>query len=38
MTYPDIINLGSYDAIIKDMANKVFRSLDNLRSTTDMLD
>lgn len=38
MTYPDIINLGSYDAIIKDMANKVFRSLENLRSTTDMLD
>lgn len=38
MTYPDIINLGSYNAIITDMANKVFRSLENLRSTTEMLD
>lgn len=38
MTYPDIISLGSYSAIITDMANKVFRSLENLRCTTDMLD
>ena len=38
MTYSDIINLGSYNAIITDMANKVFRSLENLRSTTEMLD
>lgn len=38
MTYPDIINLGTYSAIITDMANKVFRSLENMRSTTDMLD
>lgn len=38
VSYPDIINLGSYNAIITDMANRVFRSLENLRSTTDMLE
>lgn len=38
ISYPDIINLGTYNAIITDMANKVFRSLENLRNTTEMLD
>lgn len=38
LTYPDIINLGSYNAIITDMANKVFRTLENMRNTTEMLD
>lgn len=38
LSYPDIINLGSYNAIITDMANKVFRSLENIRNTTEMLD
>lgn len=38
VSYPDIIKLGSYDAIITDMSNKVFRSLERLQSTPDLLE
>jgi hypothetical protein len=37
MSYPDIINLGSYEAIIEDMAAKVFRAMERKQSTPDML-
>lgn len=38
ISYPEIIKLGSYESVIDEMANKIFRSLERLRSTTDMLD
>lgn len=38
VSYPDIIKLGSYDAIIADMSKKVFRSLERLQSTPELLD
>ena len=37
LTYPEIVKLGSYDAIIADMAKRVFRSLERMQSTPDML-
>lgn len=38
VSYPDIIKLGSYDAIITDMSKRVFRSLERLQSTPELLD
>ena len=38
LTYPEIVNLGSYDAIIEDMAKRGFRTLERMQSTPDMLD
>jgi len=35
--FADIIRLGSYDIIIDEMAKRVFRILENMRSTTDMM-
>lgn len=35
--FAKIVKLGSYDAIIEEMAKRIFRILENLRSTTDML-
>lgn len=33
LKYPEIINLGNYDAIIKEMASRIYRSLEDERST-----
>lgn len=38
ITYVDIVKAGSYEIIIEDMAKKVFRTLEQLRSTTKLLD
>lgn len=35
--FADIVNLGSYDAVINEMAKRVFRILENLKSSTDMM-
>lgn len=37
IAYDKIIALGEYDALIDEMARRVFRSLENKRSTKDML-
>ena len=36
--YADIVKLGNYELIINEMATKVFRFLENLRSTSKMLE
>lgn len=35
--FAEIIHLGSYEAVINEMAKRVFRILENLRSTSDMM-
>ena len=35
--FAEIIKLGSYDNIIDEMARRIFRILENLRSTTEMM-
>ena len=38
ISFADIVSLGDYDSIINEMAKKVFRILENLKSTTEMMD
>ena len=35
--YHDIIKIGNYDSLIDEMANRVFRTLENKRNTKDLL-
>lgn len=35
--FSDIISLGNYDSVIEEMAKRVFRILENLRNTTEMM-
>ena len=37
ITFADIVKFGDYNSIIDEMAKRVFRILENLRSTTDMM-
>lgn len=37
LKYPEIIDLGSYDAIIDEMASRIYRSLEDERSTPKLL-
>lgn len=37
INFSDIIKLGSYEKIIAEMAHRVFRVLENMRSTKDMI-
>lgn len=37
ITFADIVRFGDYDSIINEMAKRVFRILENMRSTTDMM-
>ena len=37
ISFAEIVSLGNYDAVIQEMALRVFRILENLRSTKDMM-
>lgn len=37
INYDDIINIGNYDALIDEMAKRVFRTLENKRSTKELI-
>lgn len=38
LSFADIVSLGNYDSVINEMAKRVFRILENLRSTSDMVE
>lgn len=37
ITFADIVRFGNYDSVIEEMAKRVFRILENLRSTSEMM-